>query len=136
MSAKEDEDSSGDEEGESDPMSDCNELEHIAGPHCVHEGGYSGHEITAEEMSGCTTHQCLIRKGEKWQPEADDQEFELNGKYFLSGLSGHMPSTDDGGHGPDYLPARHGVWYEWPICDVPYNVRYNSCSHRHAENYH
>jgi len=32
-----------------------NFLEHIAGPSCVDHNGYSGHDISAEEMKYCTT---------------------------------------------------------------------------------
>ena len=94
-------------EDESESLSACSELEHLAGPGCEHCGGYSGFEITAEEMQGCTVAQCLVRKGPDWQPEPDDLDLELSGDYFLSGLIGHMPSTD-GGCGPDYTPVRHG----------------------------
>lgn len=85
---------------------ECSILEHLAGPGCIHHGGYSGFRITAEQMKGCATVQCLVRKTAEWTPEPDDQSFELDGKYFLTGLSGHMPSRDEGG--PEFVPVRHG----------------------------
>ena len=60
--------------------------EHIAGPACGHKGGYSGHRISVEEMRGCTTLQCLVRKPDGWHPEDDDEGFEREGRHFLSGL--------------------------------------------------
>jgi hypothetical protein len=60
--------------------------EHIAGPGCGHKGGYSGHRITVEEMLGCTTSQCLVYKPDWWRPEDDDEDFEREGRYFLSGI--------------------------------------------------
>jgi hypothetical protein len=55
--------------------------EHIAGPDCVHEGGYSGHAISADEMKYCTTIQCIVpyinQNREPFNdpgPELDDEE--------------------------------------------------------------
>lgn len=86
---------------------ECQKLEHLAGPRCKHASGYCGFNISPEEMKGCTTLQCLVEKTPEWTPEADDQDFELSGKYYLSGLSGHMPSRDIGG--PTMTPPRHGA---------------------------
>ncbi len=86
---------------------DCQELEHLAGPGCEHSSGYCGFNISAEEMRGSTTVQCLVMKTTEWTPEPDDQEFELSGKYYLSGLSGQMPSRDM--DGPTMTPPRHGA---------------------------
>lgn len=36
--------------------------EHVAGPGCVSESGYSGHRISVVEMKGCRAVQCLIKK--------------------------------------------------------------------------
>ena len=58
-------------------------------------------------MKGCTTLQCLVRKTPAWTSEPDDQEFEQSGEYYLSGLSGQMPSRDIGG--PTMIPRRHGA---------------------------
>lgn len=94
------------------------DVEHIAGPKCKHTGGYSGHEISAEEMRGCQTAQCLVRKpnnGPKFQPLPDDEDFEKDGEFFLSGLTDHMPSRDE--NFPTVTPARH------------------DCEEPHAENY-
>ena len=85
----------------------CQKLEHLAGPRCNHASGYCGFNISAEEMKGCTTLQCLVRKTPEWTSEPDDQEFEQSGEYYLSGLSGQMPSRDIGG--PTMTPPRHGA---------------------------
>jgi hypothetical protein len=87
---------------------DIQHVEHIAGPDCRHMGGYSGHEIGADEMRGCQTLQCLVRKpdGYIFDPLPDDEDFESSGKFFLSGLSDYMPSRDCGN--PRVTLARHG----------------------------
>ncbi|KAH6967897.1 hypothetical protein BKA56DRAFT_597358 [Ilyonectria sp. MPI-CAGE-AT-0026] len=85
------------------------ELEHIAGPDCsygpVAGGGYNGQNISLQEIRGCNTVQCLVRKPSGWEPEDDDQEFEKSGAFFLSGLSDYMPSRD--GPGLSVFPERH-----------------------------
>ena len=92
---------------ESTDWDECQELEHVAGPRCEHASGYCGFNISPEEMKGCTTLQCLVRKTPEWTFEPDDQEFEKSGEYYLSGLSGQMPSRDIGG--PTMTPPRHGA---------------------------
>lgn len=96
-------------------------LEHVAGPKCRCKDGYSGYEISAEEMRGCQTVQCLVRKGTEFEdltvtsdPERDDEDFELRGRFILTGLSDHMPSRDSSV--PKFTPGRH------------------SCNRAHAEN--
>lgn len=84
----------------------CQKLEHLAGPQCNHASGYCGFNISAEEMRGCTTLQCLVKKTPEWESEPDDWEFEQSGEYYLSGLSGQMPSRDI--DGPRMTPPRHG----------------------------
>jgi hypothetical protein len=88
-------------------------IEHIAGPGCNNESGYSGHEISAVEMRGCQTLQCLVRKpqGYIFDNLPDDEEFETTGEFFLSGLSDYMPSRDM--DSPRVTIARHG-------CDRPH----------------
>lgn len=86
---------------------DSRELEHLAGPDCHHLDGYSGCRITPEEMKGCTTVQWLVYKTPEWDLEFDDQIFELTSQYFLTGLSGRMPSSDD--DGSEFVPVRHGA---------------------------
>jgi hypothetical protein len=89
------------------------DVEHIAGPRCEDWNGYSGYDISVEEMRGCQTAQCLVRKprGLKFEPLPDDQDFEKDGDFFLSGLTDHMPSRDSGF--PQLTPARHN-------CDEPH----------------
>jgi hypothetical protein len=79
--------------------------EHIASPGCNYHVGYQGHRITAQEMRGCKTVQYLVPKGDSWQSEVDDLEFERDGRHFLSGLSDYMPSRDLGE--PRFVPQRH-----------------------------
>lgn len=89
------------------------EVEHIAGPRCRYRSGYSGHRISVEEMRGCQVAQCLVRKpkGWKFEPLEDDENFEKEGGFFLSGLTDHMPSRDSSS--PHVQPPRHG-------CDQPH----------------
>ncbi|RFN49779.1 hypothetical protein FIE12Z_5927 [Fusarium flagelliforme] len=82
------------------------ELEHIPGPKCTQDGGYSGHHISVEAMKGCQEIQCLVPKPDDWEPQTDDEAFEISSSYFLSGLSDYMPSRDIGD--PELFPARHG----------------------------
>jgi hypothetical protein len=86
-------------------------LEHLAGPGCSISGGYNGTNITAEEMFGSCTAQCLVRKDDFWLAEPDDELFELSSNYFLSGLGGHMNSRDSGGL--EAYPLRHGLAEEF-----------------------
>ncbi|KAH7323221.1 hypothetical protein B0I35DRAFT_500067 [Stachybotrys elegans] len=82
-------------------------IEHIAAPDCRCQKAYLGHNISAEAMRGCNTVQCLIRKPPNWTRERDDEDFELTARFFLSGISDHMPSRDMSC--PTYFPVRHGV---------------------------
>ncbi|KAK7417483.1 hypothetical protein QQX98_004603 [Neonectria punicea] len=101
-------------------------LEHIAGPNCKGQswcgGGYNGNNISVEEMRGCNTLQCLVRKKRDWQPEDDDEDFEREGKFFLSGLSDYMPSRDM--DSPTVFPSRHHCadpradTYIWDEADI------------------
>ena len=80
--------------------------EHLAGPRCISRSGYSGHRISLAEMKGCRAVQCLVMKDAKWMPEDDDQCFELEGDYFLSGIgyiSQDMTTLED------IKPVRHGI---------------------------
>lgn len=80
--------------------------EHIAGPNCVSENGYTGHRISVAEMKGCRAVQCLLKKDGNWVPEDDDQDFEVEGDYFLTGVGDGSP---DEAPLEDIQPARHGV---------------------------
>ncbi|KAL1602680.1 hypothetical protein SLS60_006098 [Paraconiothyrium brasiliense] len=76
---------------------------------CFRGAGYSGKLITAEEMKGCNTAQCLLTKAHLGIHEAapDDQDFERGGQFCLSGLCGHVRSRDCGGE--EFVPPRHGI---------------------------
>ena len=80
--------------------------EHIAGTGCVSEAGYSGHRISVEEMKGCRAVQCLVKKGYDWIPEDDDEDFETEGAFFLTGIGDGSP---DESPLEGIKPARHGV---------------------------
>jgi hypothetical protein len=91
--------------------------EHIAGPNCSeHEHAYCGNRVTSKEMRGCNTLQCLIPKSTGWVSEPDDQDFEKQSNYFLSGISDHMPSGD--WSLPEFVPARHGIGIPDPQMDL------------------
>ena len=86
------------------------DAEHIAGPGCIATGGYSDHRISMEEMKGCRAVQALMKKTPEWQPEHDDQDFELESGYFLTGVGDGSPDT-----APlePIQPARHGFDSVW-----------------------
>jgi hypothetical protein len=71
--------------------------------------GYNGRLITAEEMTGCCTAQCLLIKAQHdaEAQEPDDQDFEIASKFRLTGLCGFVRSRDCGGE--SFRPSRHGV---------------------------
>lgn len=94
--------------------------EHIAGPDCTSTGGYNGHRISLEEMRGCTSFQCLMEKRSDWQASEDDEDFEIESNYFLTGLGIDMPSRDE--NSPRVFPVRHGAdeiqpedWYIYAL---------------------
>lgn len=100
------------------PNSEYNRAgEHIAGPGCISEDGYSGHRISLAEMKGCRAVQCLVKKGAEgtnWIPEDDDQDFEIEGDYFLTGTGDGSP---DGEPLENIEPVRHG-FSEILICNM------------------
>ncbi|KAJ5601075.1 hypothetical protein N7510_010609 [Penicillium lagena] len=85
------------------------DLLHVPGPTCGKANTYSGHGITLEEMRGCRTAQCLIHNTirENWERDGLEQDWELSGEYFLSGLSDGMPSRDEDPR--RVFPVRGGV---------------------------
>ncbi|KAL2061910.1 hypothetical protein VTL71DRAFT_7288 [Oculimacula yallundae] len=87
-----------------------NELEHVAGPGCYALRGYSGYRVSVEDMAGCRSPQCLLRKDENWEQEDDDQEFEKTSNYYLTGLSDMPP---DEGWATELKPVRHGLEEVW-----------------------
>lgn len=101
--------------GESKRKQDAFELyEHIAGPNCVHYGGYNGHAISAEEMKYCTTMQFIVPyhqdshdPNHHQQPEPDEEAFEREGIYHLTGLGNACGSWEDD---CSIYPARYGCY--------------------------
>jgi len=97
---------------------DDDRLEHLVGPGCTSDRGYSGHRISVEEMKGCKDVQCVMKKiaatgdnGEMWSPEPDDQDFELTSEYFLTGV-GNITNIRyfDGQPATQHLyPVRHNT---------------------------
>lgn len=108
--------------GETKRKPDAFELyEHIAGPNCVHYRGYNGHVISAEEMKYCTTMQFIVPYDQEYhdsdddqQPlhEPDDEDFEREGKYHLTGLSEECGSWEDD---CSVYPKRHGCYEVYPM---------------------
>ncbi|KAF2138146.1 uncharacterized protein K452DRAFT_311913 [Aplosporella prunicola CBS 121167] len=84
------------------------EWEHLAGPRCVSEQGYSGWRIGAGELKPMTRVQCILRKDETWTPEPDDAPYEAESKCFVTGVSQNAPDEFSIRRG-DFLPVRHGV---------------------------
>ena len=80
--------------------------EHVAGFHCVSNRGYSGWRIAVEEMNGCRAVQALVKKQPGWMPEPDDQDFEREGEYFLTGIGDGSP---DESPLDNMRTTRHGV---------------------------
>lgn len=85
--------------------------EHIGGPDCDMMNGYSGHNISLEEMRACNTVQCLVLKGggfvqDAYEPQSDDEDFERESEYFLTGLGEMLGSVES--YSPVY-PIRHGA---------------------------
>jgi len=80
--------------------------EHLAGPSCTCNLGYSGWRIGAEEMRHSVRTQCLSAKLSTWKPEADDEAFEKEAKHcFVTGISvGGVDEMEVSG----VEPVRHG----------------------------
>lgn len=79
---------------------------HLAGPHCRSKVAYNGHFITAQEMRGCNTSQCLKWKTGDWAQVPDDEEFEREGRIFLTGLCDRVLPPNRGNFRAE--PPRHG----------------------------
>ena len=93
-------------EREEAPHGFSREREHVAGPGCISHYGYSGHRISLKEMKGCRGVQCLMKKKSTWEPEPDDQDFELGSDYFLSGVGDGSP---DESPLENIEPPRHDI---------------------------
>ena len=92
--------------------------EHVAGPGCRCTSAYSGWRVSVEEMRGCRAIQALVPKEqvEDWQPESDDEDFERESDFCLSGVGDGSPDTaplENVGR------IRHGLDNVWVtnICD-------------------
>lgn len=96
-----------DSDGDNDEKAASDTLEHLAGPACTSRVGYSGWRITVEEMQDRLQCQCLAAKSDDWQPESEDEEFEIKAKYcWLTGIS-KEPASDFEVEG--FQPVRHGL---------------------------
>ena len=80
--------------------------EHIAGPNCVSDSGYSGHQLSMAEIKGYRAVQCLVKKGADWVPENGDQDFEIEGEYFLTGIGDASPGE---ALLDNIVPVRYGI---------------------------
>lgn len=96
-------------------------FQHIAGPGCASDDGYSGYRISLEEMAGCRAVQALVKKGEGWEPEDDDEDFERESEFFLTGVGDGSP---DFAPLENIKPARHGIDNIWiaNVCRLPFPV--------------
>ncbi|KAF4335203.1 salicylate hydroxylase [Fusarium beomiforme] len=120
--------------------------EHIAGPDCKNSGSYNGNRISTEAMKGCQTFQCIVPKGDNWQPERDDEDFEASGNFFLSGLGDDLPSRDmdwpvvsPRRHSKDYVRAENTIWdfddvsgYCMPFHPTCFEIYKRASSHRYG----
>jgi len=107
--------------------------EHLPTTGCVFDRGYNGHRISLEEMKGCRAVQSLLRKeatrflnGQEWKAEPDDEDFELQSNYFLTGVGDGSPDESDL---ENLTPVRHGINSYYP-CNVKYGV--SSLEQRHG----
>jgi len=87
-------------------------IEHIAGVDCGYFKGFNGNAISAEEMRLCSTAQYIVIKDGDFHrdlddsPEPDDEDFERESNYVLSGLA----TRTDGLEGNcSVSPVRHGL---------------------------
>lgn len=93
--------------------------EHIAGPGCTQPRGYSGSQITFDEMKSICTSQCLYEdygsdeEGSTDDDADDDADNDQKSapNFKLSGLCHAMPSRDDSS--PDYDERYAADNYVW-----------------------
>ena len=101
----------------------CNLRKHIPGPSCASTLGYSGYRISAEEMEGCRDIQALVKKESDWSPEHDDQDFERETNFVLTGTGNNVLCPEE----VEYIePVRHGVdslSIEWTSEDVSWILK-------------
>ncbi|KAF4997562.1 hypothetical protein FGRMN_3767 [Fusarium graminum] len=61
--------------------------EHIAAPSCRSLLGINGHVLSVQQMKNCRNVRFLIPKPQGWHAEADDEIFEEDSKFYISGES-------------------------------------------------
>jgi hypothetical protein len=87
-------------------------IEHIAGVECCQNNGFNGNDVLAEEMRLCNTAQYIVEANGRfhrdidWTSEPDDEEFERENTYLLSGLADRTDGLE--GDCTTY-PKRHGL---------------------------
>jgi hypothetical protein len=87
-------------------------IEHIAGVDCCQNNGFNGNDVLAEEMRLCNTAQYIVEANGRfhrdidWTSEPDDEEFERENTYLLSGLADRTGGLE--GDCTTY-PERHGL---------------------------
>lgn len=81
--------------------------DHAAGgPGCGEIRGYNGWCISPQEMEMMMRVQCVVEKEYGWEPEPDDQDFEIKSPFaFLTAIS---PRTAEE-RSIERVPYRHGV---------------------------
>lgn len=92
--------------------------EHLAGPNCVHPQGYDGNTISAEETKYCTTMQFIVPftqgyhdRDHHQQPEPDEEDFEREGIFHLTGLGNACGSWEND---CSIYPTRQGCYQVYP----------------------
>jgi hypothetical protein len=82
-------------------------VEHLAGQDCALPLGYSGWQVSAEEMHFIREIQCLHPKDPAWKEECGDEVFERGAQYcFVTGISKQGANYYEVF---DLEPVRHGV---------------------------
>ncbi|SMR63727.1 unnamed protein product [Zymoseptoria tritici ST99CH_3D1] len=102
------------------------ETEHVAGPDCKKNAGYNGHHFSTTTVRRVRTAQCITRKPTDddddiankevrppvWSPASDDEPWEEDSKWMLTGMTTKTQEREDGGT-EGWAPIRHGVREFW-----------------------
>jgi hypothetical protein len=109
--------------------------EHVAGVDCLHGHGFNGNAISADEMRLCNTAQYIVEKDSRmhhlpeWTPASDDEDFERESRYFLSGLADKPAGLEGdctthperhGLHGDDMSPNEYDGFYNGDLIFHPH----------------